>query len=375
MIEAGFVWSGHPSVWSVWGNGVVDGEETWDDGNTSNNDGCSSQWQIESGYTCNGNPSNCFICGDSIVGGTEEWDDGNLINGDGWSSLCIIETTSTTINPVWGNGKVENDEEWDDGNLTSGDGWSTSCKKESNSTISIWGNGIIENSEEWDDGNIVFGDGCDNKWKVEQFYFCSGTPSTWVVQIQVQTIDKVMGLTFQISIGAGISLQFLVASLVGQSLIGMWVMVNCLQLMRYLSLFALYLPKNLFVFLSYINIVNFQNQKLQNLYQYHINTNNLNHKDINNFRFLNQGIESSSILMNWGDTFIIIISTFIYFIILFLLPYSTLSSPPLSSPLWIWKNLGLWKYFFKNYLKNYAFGLIVNLIFLFLFFSYLNTMQ
>ena len=319
MIEAGFVCSGHPSVWSVWGNGVVDGEETWDDGNISNNDGCSSQWQKESGYTCSGNPSNCFICGDSKIEGTEEWDDGNLINGDGWSSLCIKETTSASINPVWGNGKVENGEEWDDGNLISGDGWSRSCKKELNSTISIWGNGVIESSEEWDDENIVFGDGCDNNWKVEQFYSCSGTPSTWVVQIQVQTFDKVMGLTFQISIGAGISLQFLVASLIGQSLIGMWVMVNCLQLMRYLSLFVLYLPKNLFVFLSYINIVNFQNQKLQNLYQYHINTNNLNHKDINNFRFVNQGIESSSILMNWGDTFIIIISTIIYFIILLLL--------------------------------------------------------
>ena len=35
--------------------------------------------------------------------------------------------------------------------------------------------------------------------------------------------------------------------------------------------------------------------------------------------------------------------------------------PPLSSPLWIWKNLGLWKFFNKNiYVKKIAFELTVN---------------
>ena len=41
--------------------------------------------------------------------------------------------------------------------------------------------------------------------------------------------------------------------------------------------------------------------------------------------------------------------------------YSTLSSPPCLVPLWIWKNLGLWKIFNKKlYVKNYAFELTVN---------------
>ena len=31
-----------------------------------------------------------------------------------------------------------------------------------------------------------------------------------------------------------------------------------------------------------------------------------------------------------------------------------------QSLLWIWKNLGLWKFFKKNYVKNYAFELTVN---------------
>ena len=41
--------------------------------------------------------------------------------------------------------------------------------------------------------------------------------------------------------------------------------------------------------------------------------------------------------------------------------YSTLFSLPLSSPLWIWKNLGLWNFCLtKNLWKNYSFELTVN---------------
>ena len=294
-IETGFIWFYHPSVWSIWGDGEVKGGETWDDGNTVNNDGWSSQCQIETGYTWSGSPSNWSIWGDLKVGGTEEWDDGNLINGDGWSSLCKEENTPTPTSSSI-----------------------SSAKSTSSSITSVWGNGKVENNEECDDGNLESGDGCNEIWKVEGFYYCSGSPSIWTVQIQAEATDKVMGITFQVSLGTGVSFQFFIASMIGQSLIGMWVMLNCLQLMRYLSLFALYLPKNLFLFLSYINLVNFQNQKLQDIYQYHINPNDLNHRDISNFRFVNQGIQSSSILLNWGDTFIIIILTIMYFILIFL---------------------------------------------------------
>ena len=279
LIEAGFVWYGHPSVWSIWGNGIVQGGETCDDGNTSDNDGWSSQCQIESGYTWSGSPSNWSKCGDSKIGGTEECDDGNLINGDGWSSTCKKETTSSSSNSVWGNGKVENGEDCDDGNIINGDGWS-------------------------------------NIWKIENYYVCNGNPSVCSLQIEIQTVDKAIGTTFQTSVGFGVSSQTLVSSLIGQSLIGMWVMINCLQLMRYLSLLTLYLPKNIFIFLTYINLVNFQNQNLQNLYQYHINSDDLSQRNINNFRYVNQGIQSSSILMNCGDTFIVMVFAIIYYIFL-----------------------------------------------------------
>jgi len=43
------------------GNGVANSGEECDDGNTANNDGCSSTCTIESGYACTGAPSECYI--------------------------------------------------------------------------------------------------------------------------------------------------------------------------------------------------------------------------------------------------------------------------------------------------------------------------
>ena len=358
LIEPGYVWTGDPSVWSKCGNGVVDDTEQWDDGNLINGDGWSIFWQIETGYTCKGNPSNWSIWGDSKIGGIEQWDDGNLINGDGCSSLWQIEQSSVVS--VWGNGKIEQGEECDDSNLINGDGWSNmwqievgyTCKG-SLSNWSIWGDSTLGGTEQWDDGNLINGDGCSSLWKIEQsqqvsvwgngkieqdeecddanlingdgcnsfcfvedYYSCTGTPSVCSVQIEIQPIDKAMGITFQASLGAGISLQTIIASFAGQSLIGVWVMVNSLQLLRYLSLFSIYLPKNIFIFLSYINIVNFDNQNLQKFYQIHISSDALNHKNVTNYRYINQGIESSSILLNWGDTFVVIIWSITYYIVI-----------------------------------------------------------
>ena len=41
------------------GNGLIEVGETCDDGNTSNNDGCSSVCGIENGWQCSGEPSVC----------------------------------------------------------------------------------------------------------------------------------------------------------------------------------------------------------------------------------------------------------------------------------------------------------------------------
>jgi cysteine-rich repeat protein len=54
-----------PPRWEVvrWlsncGNGVVEGAEECDDGDTVDGDGCSSSCKVERGWSCNGNPSKC----------------------------------------------------------------------------------------------------------------------------------------------------------------------------------------------------------------------------------------------------------------------------------------------------------------------------
>jgi hypothetical protein len=61
------------------GNGVREGTEQCDDGNTTGGDGCSSTCGVEA------------ICGDGTVEGGEECDDGNRTDGDGCSSVCRVE--------------------------------------------------------------------------------------------------------------------------------------------------------------------------------------------------------------------------------------------------------------------------------------------
>lgn len=92
----------------VCGNGLVQSGELCDDGNTGNNDGCTSTCTIQSGYICTGTsigsgPSNCAvvsICGNNVMNSGEICDDGNLSNGDGCSNICTIETGFACITPT-----------------------------------------------------------------------------------------------------------------------------------------------------------------------------------------------------------------------------------------------------------------------------------
>lgn len=82
------------------------GEEC-DDGNATEDDGCSSKCQIE-------------ICGDGRVTPNETCDDDNNLPNDGCSADCQIESC--------GDGIVQANEECDDGNLTSTDACLSTCK-------------------------------------------------------------------------------------------------------------------------------------------------------------------------------------------------------------------------------------------------------
>jgi cysteine-rich repeat protein len=62
-------------------------------------------------------------CGDGLEEGTEECDDGNTNSGDGCAADCSVE-------PFCGDGNPEEGEECDDGNTTSGDGCASDCTEE-----------------------------------------------------------------------------------------------------------------------------------------------------------------------------------------------------------------------------------------------------
>ena len=79
---------------SVCGNGKIEGREQCDDGNTNDNDGCSSTCIKE-------------YCGDGITNGKEECDDGNTVDNDNCTSKCTL--------PACGDGLVSLGELCDDG--------------------------------------------------------------------------------------------------------------------------------------------------------------------------------------------------------------------------------------------------------------------
>ena len=109
---------------TVWGDGLRAGTEKWDDGNTSNSDGCKSDWSsIESSWVCSGgsitskdtctfcssgyyqnnaaNPTACVTkCGDGFRVGSETCDDGNTVSGDG----CTADWLTIETSYVWSGG-------------------------------------------------------------------------------------------------------------------------------------------------------------------------------------------------------------------------------------------------------------------------------
>jgi len=73
------------------GNGMIDGSEQCDDGNTQDGDGCSHACMLEGDHT----PS----CGDGILEAGEGCDDGNTTSGDGCSSVCQSESVGLPCTP------------------------------------------------------------------------------------------------------------------------------------------------------------------------------------------------------------------------------------------------------------------------------------
>lgn len=142
----------------------------------------------------------------------------------------------------------------------------------------------------------------------------------------------------------GLSMQVLISISIGQSLLGIWEMVNLLQLIRYMTLFTLFYPKILILTLSYIGIVNFDNSFFSYLFQLHFNKNKLNYLKATDYRYYYQNISSKAIIINWGDMFVYIflLLSFLFWIYLlsrFVKPKRDLSKYSILKKLyWKWIN-------------------------------------
>ena len=128
--------TGSTTTASVCGDGAVDADETCDDGNLDDGDGCSAGCALEP-----------VVCGDGWVGAGETCDDGNRVDTDGCTNTC----TSAAC----GDGVVQDMVEGcDDGNAVDGDGCSAVCALES------CGDGVVQAPEQCDDGDDDDTDEC-----------------------------------------------------------------------------------------------------------------------------------------------------------------------------------------------------------------------
>ena len=178
------------------GDAFLDPTEQCDDGNNTDNDGCSAGCLDEDGTP---------TCGNDIWEAGEQCDDGNTTNLDGCSDTCQTEytcgdgvcetgfgetcpicpedccpcgdgTCDTAANetcamchadccPNCGDGVLDANEGCDDANAVAGDGCNEHCEDEDG--VATCGNGLWEATEQCDDGNTTPGDGCDATCQIE----------------------------------------------------------------------------------------------------------------------------------------------------------------------------------------------------------------
>ena len=318
QIETGWNWINNPamtsSVWNtVWGDGIlVVGHELWDDGNSSDNQGCKPDWSgSHNGWHCiGGSLTTSSIwseqCGDGYVTTHEQWDDGNSINSDGWSSNWLIE----------------NGWQWAQDSLKTRSYWT-----------SLWGNGILDKGEDWDDGNKIDNDGWSSLCKYEA---CNTESLTW--KLTPTKTEKIFGTWIQFLIAVALILNLITSIIFGKSLNDFWLFLNVLQILHYLPMFTLYFPLNVFKMFSFIGIVNFENPYFSEVYLYHINQDDLSFKNSLNYRVENQGYDSTSILINCSDLLFSFILLIIYY--LWIVIISLVLRPPYdSTDKNIWKSI------------------------------------
>ena len=111
----------------------------------------------------------------------------------------------------------------------------------------------------------------------------------------------------------------LVSVFTSVSFSGLWGFVNTIQLINYASMFTLYYPQVVLALFSTLGVTDLQSQYLTDFYLLHVDTSVIKNKNSWDYRFENQNFESTNILMNWGDAFLILFFTTIYYFVIYLI--------------------------------------------------------
>ena len=172
-------------------NTVIESDETCEDSDYLNGDGCSSSCILETDHAWNCNstsPWTCTYCGDGLTLNTEECDPG----GSGTITGCVscvlsdlYQCTGSTCTYTCGTGGYQPayNENCDDNNVNINDGC-TNCVIDSGYTCTntigatsscaqTCGNGAVEATEACDDHNTANGDGCNSNCVVENMFDCT----------------------------------------------------------------------------------------------------------------------------------------------------------------------------------------------------------
>ncbi|CAI2378132.1 unnamed protein product [Moneuplotes crassus] len=301
-------------------NGIIDSGEACDDQNIIDGDGCNHSCQVEAGWECLNQPSKCnLVCTNGRIDTGETCDDQNSIDGDGCDNACQVEPdwecfgepSQCSLKCV--NGKLDDSEQCDDNNLTGSDGCSALCKIETGYECTgepsvctpICGDGAILGTEQCDDANTINKDGCSDQCKQEDFHTCLGEPSVCnkTATPVFATSEAAAGTSFQAGIGSSVALGSVASMFLNIPTDGIWTLINALQILHYMPMLKLYFPQNILKMFSFTGMVNMENQMLSNIFLLHVDTNQINDKGPLDYRFENQGYESTSILLNSADSF------------------------------------------------------------------------
>jgi hypothetical protein len=120
-------------------------------------------------------------------------------------------------------------------------------------------------------------------------------------------------------IGGTFGVAMILSVLMNVSTHGLWSLINMLQVLHYMPMFTLYFPTVLLKAFSFVGLANMENEYLSDLFLLQINEDKLQHKKPINYRFENQGYESTSILLNCSDMFAFIVLISLYYIFLAIL--------------------------------------------------------